>query len=160
MREIDINLPDCERYVEAAYREVDGIYQPGWNVSEIGGTSYGRMDNTQRGANRGGNLAAIRERLRGSFDLSVLEVRYNTRQDGATLIHHISVVSDRLEADAGIRKDLARNYVMGWSRRADVVLSVWAEITGLKLKTLKDYRSRANSQLENWRKSAVMAAYH
>ena len=121
-------------------------------------TAHGRLDNTQRGANRGGNLALIRERLRGSFDLSVLEVRYNARQDGATLIHHIRVVSGRLEADAGIRPDMAHNFVMGWSRRADVVLSIWADITGLKLKTLKDYRSRANSQLENWRKTAVQAA--
>lgn len=153
------NLPNAERYVEDAYREVDGIYQPGWNVAEVSATSHGRMDNTQRGANRSGNLAAIRERLRGSFDLSVLEVRYNVRQDGATLIHHIRVVSDRLEADSGIRRDLAHNFVMGWSRRADVVLSVWADITGLKLKTLKDYRSRANSQLENWRKTAVLAAH-
>ena len=154
-----MSLADAERHVEAAYREVDGIYQPGWNVSEAGMTSRGGMDNTQRGANRSGNLADIRERLRGSFDLSVLEARYNTRQDGATLIHHIRVVSDRLEADTGIRTDLAHNYVMVWSRRADVVLSVWADITGLKIKTLKDYRSRANSQLENWRKSAVLAAH-
>ena len=158
MRGIEINLPAAERYVEAAYREVDGIYQPGWNVSEVSATAHGRLDNTQRGANRGGNLALIRERLRGSFDLSVLEVRYNTRQDGATLIHHIRVVSDRLEADTGIRTDLAHNFVMGWSRRADVVLSIWADITGLKVKTLQDYRSRANSQLESWRRAAVLAA--
>lgn len=154
-----MSLADAERHVEAAYREVDGVYQPGWNVAEVQATAHGRLDTTQRGANRGGNLARVRESLKGSFDLSVLEVRYNVRQDGAVLIHHIRSVTERLENDAAIRPDMAHNFVMGWSRRADVVLTIWADITGLKVKTLQDYRSRATTHLESWRKSAVLAAY-
>ena len=150
-----MSIFDAERFVESAYRAVTGIYPQQRIAPEPRSTLSGGLDATQHGASSSGSLSLIRSGLAGSFDLAVLETKYNTNGS----ISHIIVVADRVKADGEMRRDIAHNLTMDWAKLEKVDIEHLADATGLKIGTIKNYRSRTRKLLEQYRESACVAAY-
>jgi hypothetical protein len=152
-----LSLAKAELYVEAAYRPVAGVLNPGLSL-DVGHATAKGLTITERGAGCAGRLGLIREKLKGSIDLAVLELCYRP-QESAGIEDYLALVAQHIAQGRGMKVHNAVNAINKITKRAEVDYDEWAEACGIKAKTAKLYSMWARVDLNNMREAACIKAF-